>query len=84
MRTTIDGAGRVVIPKAIRDELGLGGGQEIDIVLRDGRVEIEAVPTPMRLVRERGRVVIRPERPLPPLTREQVRETLDRIRGERS
>ncbi|MGI8652333.1 MAG: AbrB/MazE/SpoVT family DNA-binding domain-containing protein, partial [Geodermatophilaceae bacterium] len=31
MRTTIDRLGRLVIPKSIRDELGLAGGGEVDI-----------------------------------------------------
>lgn len=33
MRTTIDAAGRVVIPKPIRDALGLVGGTEVDVEL---------------------------------------------------
>ncbi len=31
MRTTIDSAGRLVIPKQLRDELGLEGGSTVDI-----------------------------------------------------
>ena len=31
MRTTIDGAGRVVVPKRIRDAAGLIGGAEVEI-----------------------------------------------------
>ena len=44
MRSTIDKAGRVVVPKAMRDELGLTGGTEIEIGLVDGKIEIEAAP----------------------------------------
>lgn len=40
MRTTIDKAGRVVIPKQIRERLALGGGDEVEIELRYGRIEI--------------------------------------------
>ena len=36
MRTTIDAAGRVIVPKAIRDEMGLTGGQELEIRAGDG------------------------------------------------
>ena len=43
METTIDAAGRVVIPKAIRDRLGLKSGTPLRIEAIDGRVEIEAV-----------------------------------------
>lgn len=40
MRSTIDRAGRVVIPKAIRDRLRLLAGGDVDIVERDGVIEI--------------------------------------------
>lgn len=80
MRTTIDGAGRVVIPKPLRDEAGLLAGAEVDVELRDGKIEIEAVPVPMRLVRRGGKFVIESEGDVPPLTDEDVRDVLDRIR----
>ena len=80
MRTTIDDAGRVVIPKELRTRAGLSGGQEVEITERDGTIEIEPAPTPMRLKRTRGAVVIAPDRKLPPLTDEIVRATLDRVR----
>jgi AbrB family looped-hinge helix DNA binding protein len=80
MKTTIDGAGRVVIPKVLRDRLGLLGGRAVDIREREGRLEIEPAPTPMKLVR-RGRVrVAVPERELPALTDEIVRETIEQTR----
>lgn len=80
MKTTIDTAGRIVVPKAIRDELALYGGQELEIAARDGRLEIEVPPTPMRLEERHGVKVAVPDRVLPPLTQELVRETLERIR----
>ena len=80
MRTTIDAAGRVVVPKPIRQELGLTAGQELDITARDGRLEIEVAPTPMRLERRGTGVVAVPETQLPPLTVDLVRETLERGR----
>jgi len=80
MRTTIDGAGRVVIPKPLRDELGLRGGEAIEVTVRDGRVEIEPAPTPMKLVRRKGALVAEPEASLPPLTAAEVREALERAR----
>jgi AbrB family looped-hinge helix DNA binding protein len=80
MRTTIDQAGRIVVPKALRDQLGLRGGQEVDIVARDGRLEVETAPTPMRL-EKRGQVTVAvPDRTLPPLTAAAVRETLEQLR----
>jgi AbrB family looped-hinge helix DNA binding protein len=80
MRSTIDSAGRVVIPKRLRDRLGLGQGKSIEIHERDGRIEIEPAPTAMSLVHRRGGAVAVPEEKLPPLTDEIVRETLERVR----
>ena len=44
MRTTIDGAGRLVVPKAIRDACGLEPGSDVEIRAVEGRVEIEPAP----------------------------------------
>lgn len=69
-----------MIPKPLRDELGLRGGEEIEVTVRDGRVEIEPAPTPMNLVRRKGALVAEPEASLPPLTAAEVREALERAR----
>jgi len=44
MRTTIDAAGRLVVPKRLRDELGLTPGAELEIAAVDGHLEV-AVPS---------------------------------------
>lgn len=80
MKTTIDSAGRIVVPKALRDELGLSGGQELDVLARDGRLEIEVASTEMRLERKGRSLVAIPDHQLPPLTDAIVRETLERVR----
>ena len=80
MRTTIDRAGRVVIPKGIREQAGLHAGAELDVELRDGRVEIEPAGVAMRIVEKDGTVAIEAAVPMPRLTVEEVRETLERVR----
>jgi AbrB family looped-hinge helix DNA binding protein len=80
MKTTIDQAGRLVIPKRIRDRLGLRGNDQVEITERDGRIEIEPAFTDVELVQEGSVLVARPDRELPPLTDEIVRETLDQVR----
>lgn len=80
MRTAIDGSGRLVVPKAVRDALGLVGGTELEIRVVDGRVELEVAPTPMRLVETEDGVVAVADRPMPTLEAEVVRATLERVR----
>ncbi len=80
MRTTIDSAGRVVIPKPIRDRLGLTPGGTIEVREREGKVEIEAAPTRMHLERREHGTVAVPDEELPPLSDDEVRDTLERVR----
>jgi AbrB family looped-hinge helix DNA binding protein len=48
MRTTIDAAGRMVVPKPLRDELGFTPGAELDARAVDGRLEV-ALPSRVRV-----------------------------------
>lgn len=80
MRTTIDAAGRIVVPKPLREELGLTGGQPLEISARDGRLEIEVPSTPMRLERRGKGLVAVPDTEVSTLTADTVRETLERLR----
>lgn len=49
MRTTIDAAGRIVVPKSIREATGLHSGQEGDIVFTNGHIEMELAPADVRV-----------------------------------
>lgn len=80
MLTTIDHGGRVVIPKTLRDELGLRPGGAVSVELRDGRIEIEAAPMAVTLERRDGVLVAVPTEPVPPLTTEEVIRTIDQLR----
>jgi len=80
MRATIDAAGRVVIPKSLREAIGLGDGGEIEIQLVDGALLV-APPTVRKRIEEHdGRATIVAEQELPPLTDQVVRDVLDAIR----
>jgi len=80
MKATIDGAGRIVVPKAMRQALGLKPGQPLEIRAGDGRLEIEIVSTPMQLKKRGKGIVAVPDAEMPALTAELVRETLERVR----
>jgi AbrB family looped-hinge helix DNA binding protein len=80
MRTAIDRSGRVVIPKRLRAAVGLENGGEVEIEVRDGRIEIEPISVPKRLVERDGKLVIVAEGDVPPVTTEEVRALLDKLR----
>lgn len=80
MRTAIDSAGRIVIPKALRDALGIAAGQPLDITERDGSLEITPAPTPMQLVDDGDGVVAVADADMPALTADEVRAALERNR----
>ncbi|MGI9052160.1 MAG: AbrB/MazE/SpoVT family DNA-binding domain-containing protein [Ilumatobacteraceae bacterium] len=80
MRSTIDSAGRVVVPKPLRDQLRLEAGTALDIRVRDGVLEIEPAVVPMRLVRRGKGLVATTDQPLPPIGAEDVRAVIEALR----
>ena len=77
---TIDRAGRLVIPKEIREEAGIEAGMPLTVRCRDGRIEIEPRRRPVR-IEKRGRlqVAVAVEGG-EPLSRETVRRAQQRLR----
>lgn len=80
MRSTIDRLGRVVVPKSIRDRLGLRGGVRLEIDERDGVIEIRPAATDVALLDTPEGPVATPREMLPPLTDALVRDTLEQVR----
>lgn len=78
---TMDRAGRIVVPKALRAELAVEPGQPLRARVRDGRLEIEAQEVEVALVETDGVLVIVPSERLPPLTRDDVRSLLEDLRS---
>jgi AbrB family looped-hinge helix DNA binding protein len=78
MRAAIDSAGRLVVPKPLREELGFAPGTELELTAVDGRLE---VVVPSRVAVEEGPHGLRFAAPMDaPLTAEQVREITERGR----
>ncbi len=78
----MDSAGRLVIPRAIRERSGFGPDTPLEIGFRDGRIEISAVPRRVRVVRK-SRVAVAvalAEEQAEALTTETVRQTQRRLR----
>jgi AbrB family looped-hinge helix DNA binding protein len=80
MVTTIDSAGRIVVPKRLREELGFKPGQQLELNAMDGRLEVEHPTTRMHLEKRGGRLVAVADDPMPVLTQELVRKTLEQTR----
>jgi AbrB family looped-hinge helix DNA binding protein len=78
---TLDKAGRVVLPKPIRDELHLTAGDILDLSVEDERVTLRPRRTVPPLQKERGVWVFRTGEPL---TAAEASETLRRIREQRA
>jgi AbrB family looped-hinge helix DNA binding protein len=80
MVATIDAAGRIVVPKRLREQLGFKPGQKLELSAVDGRLEVEHTITPVRLKKRAGRLVAVADRSMPVLTQAMVRETLEQTR----
>lgn len=74
MKTTIDGAGRLVIPRALRERIGLARGGEVEIELDGAAVRIQ--PIAGSDLREAGGLLFIPSAGTP-ISGVDVRELID-------
>ena len=80
MRVAIDAVGRLVLPKPLREALGIDGATELEVAARDGVIEIAVTDVPARVEEWDGTPVIVAETPMPSLGVEDVRAAIDRVR----
>lgn len=80
MKVSIDSAGRLVVPKKLRDELNLVPGTRLEITVRNGKLELEPAAARMRLIRRGGGMVATSDEPLPRLNADEVRAVVDSLR----
>lgn len=78
MRTTIDSAGRIVVPKSLRQALRLNGGDEVEITLAGERIEL--VPAPRKVSLQKGPGGLLVSNVGVGIGPDEVREELERIR----
>lgn len=57
MRTTVDSVGRIVLPKPLRDALGLQAGSTVDITRYGAGLQLVPAGRTARLVDEAGALV---------------------------
>jgi AbrB family looped-hinge helix DNA binding protein len=80
MRVAIDAVGRVVIPKSLRDELGLNGPANLELTATDGRLELTVADVPARVEEQDGLPVIVTDEPMAPMSVTETREAIERVR----
>ncbi len=61
MDATVDSVGRLVVPKALREALGLTAGTKVDVSLYGAGLHVVPSGRTARLVKERGRLVAESE-----------------------
>ena len=83
IETTIDAAGRIVVPKAVRQQAGLEPGMPLTVSLRDGRIEIEPAPRQVRIVDQGGLKIATPVEASARLTGAEVERTRRALRDRR-
>lgn len=77
----MDRAGRVVVPKALRQRLGAVGVVDVEVELNDGVIEIRPVDRDVRLeVADDGHPVLRGPSDAQPLTDDDVRALIEASR----
>jgi AbrB family looped-hinge helix DNA binding protein len=84
MKTTIDNAGRLVIPRDIRREAGLKPGMRLDVRWENGMITITPAPLPVKLERKGRLLVAVPTKDTPRVSADTVERTCKRLRRERS
>src|SRR6266700_1304523 len=77
---SMDKAGRIVLPKPVRDELNLSPGDSLELELSDNRIVLRPARAKARLYKKHGIWVLHTGTPLSAAV---VKETLRRIREER-
>ena len=82
LRASIDSAGRLVIPKTIREAAGLRPDTPLRIRYQDGRVEIEPETAEVRIEMRRGVAVAIPPTPVATVTTAEVEAIRQQIREE--
>ncbi|MBI3927016.1 MAG: AbrB/MazE/SpoVT family DNA-binding domain-containing protein [Armatimonadetes bacterium] len=84
MKASIDSAGRIVIPKALRERAGLRPDRPVEVSYRDGVLVLEAAAVEVTFQRKGRLTVAVPVAEIPPLTLEEVEKTRRQLETERS
>jgi AbrB family looped-hinge helix DNA binding protein len=81
MKVVIDRAGRIVVPKPLREELALTPGTMLEIDIDDGDLRLSALHEPPQVIEGPNGPVVKTAGP--PVTDADVRRTLEAARDRR-
>jgi AbrB family looped-hinge helix DNA binding protein len=79
-RITLDKAGRIILPKPVRQKLQLVAGDELELEASEDQITLRPLRGNAPLRKKQGVWVFRSGEPLPAST---VQETIERVRRER-
>lgn len=80
MRVAIDAVGRIVVPKPVRQQLGVSGPTELELTVADGRLELSVVDLQARVEERDGVATIVTDTPTAALDPSSVRAAIDSVR----
>jgi len=80
MRVGIDGSGRIVVPKRLRERLGVVGPAELELEEGDGQLVLRPLAGDVELVERDGVLVADRGEDVAPLDWEAVRDMVERQR----
>ena len=60
--TTIDESGRVLIPKQVREQLGIKTEAQLSLEIKEGRIILQPIPKEAEIYYEQGILVVKTER----------------------
>jgi AbrB family looped-hinge helix DNA binding protein len=78
--TTVDSAGRILLPESLREELRLGPGDTLEVEAAGEQITLRPLRGNAQVTKEKGVWVFRGGAPLPASVTDEI---LDRIREER-
>lgn len=70
----------MVIPKALRDELGVHGPTHMELTASEGRLELTVAEVPAHVEVREGFPVIVTDWPMEPMSAEEARTAVERVR----
>ncbi len=81
---SVDSAGRLLLPKAIREKAGLNPGVPFEVSVTKGHIEMKPAQPAVRLARKGQLTVAIAEDDLAPMTEQEVLEIRRELRTSRS